>query len=280
MPDITTLVPYSKPLGWPLFGCPCKYIRNNDFLRISAWNSATGVTLEWSGLLLTTAGDYVPLQGTLVPTTDRLETSVALQLTEGFLYHLQFRVTAGTVRRGQCFVKAQLQQGDVDNAIKHTTLISDYVELGYEPVFPGSPIRSSTEGPGLLRLITGTDPAAGVENSNTVPTNARWKLLSYFVQLVASAAVANRFHQLRVSDGTTTHVLGQVDRAITAGQTMQISYITGGVGGGASGIAAGGGLGGDTYLAGGWTLASNTRNLDTGDNFGADALHVEEWIEE
>jgi hypothetical protein len=70
-----------------------------------------------------------------------------------------------------------------------------------------------------LRLITGTDPAANVEISETVPTGARWKLRSFRFAFVADANVANRTIVLTIDDGATTLFETSSAVAVTAAQT-------------------------------------------------------------
>ncbi len=56
-------------------------------------------------------------------------------------------------------------------------------------------------GRGLIRSITGTNPAAGVEISETVPTNARWRPLS--VDTINAIGAASINASLTITDGTT-----------------------------------------------------------------------------
>jgi hypothetical protein len=80
-------------------------------------------------------------------------------------------------------------------------LLQGYVTDTSRLSFPGSPIRSSIEGPGVLRSITGTNPAANAEISETVPTNARWRVHAIRFTLVTDANVANREVALTLDDG-------------------------------------------------------------------------------
>jgi hypothetical protein len=83
------------------------------------------------------------------------------------------------------------------------TLLQGPVSSLQRIAWPGSLLLSSLDVAGILRSITGTDPAAGAEISETVPTGARWRLRALAATLVTSATVANRTVSLRVDDGTT-----------------------------------------------------------------------------
>ena len=278
--DVSTINPMSSRLVNAMAGCPCKYVRNNDFLRLDARSSVASVVLQFTGLLLTTWGDYVPLQFELRPTSDRASTTAIFKLTEGFLYHLQCRVSSGTVRRGQCFVKVGLQQGDNDLAMLHTTILSDYVDLGYEVAYPGSPIRSSLEGPGIMRVFSGTNPAAGADWTETVPTNAFWEVKSIMATVAVANSGAAREVNLNVTDGTTEFH----EQAVTAAATINAST---------------------TYLWAqdvneqsafqnlhssipipafrlpqGSVISSTTGAIVAGDDWTAPIIYLEEWIEE
>ncbi len=55
---------------------------------------------------------------------------------------------------------------------------------------------------GRIRSITGTDPAAGAEISETVPDRRRWLLRGIYFTLTTSATVADRLIHLIIDDGT------------------------------------------------------------------------------
>lgn len=55
---------------------------------------------------------------------------------------------------------------------------------------------------GRIRSITGTDPAAGAEISETVPDRLRWLIRGVYFTFTTSATVANRLVHLIIDDGT------------------------------------------------------------------------------
>ena len=77
-------------------------------------------------------------------------------------------------------------------------------------------------GQGILKTITGANPAAGAEASDAVPAGKEWKLLSYAIPLVTDATAATRIVDYVVDDGASTNrravLLGN-----QAGQTASLT---------------------------------------------------------
>ena len=63
-----------------------------------------------------------------------------------------------------------------------------------------SDLEGSLDGEGALFSLSGTDPVAGAEVSETVPTNARWALISFRTQNTTSSTTANRSTRLNITD--------------------------------------------------------------------------------
>jgi len=185
-------------------------------------------------------------------------------------------LSAAGVRRGECYVRVALRMGGVLVDILTSGYVSDERGLWW----PGGPLEHSLEGPGFLRSVLGTDPAAGAEISETVPTNTRWRLLAAIVTLVTDATVANRRTIWLIDDGATVLWFGDdnVNHApsTTIPHLLSPSPIRGTLNYGYNtslGTA-------DTMLLQGWRLRTTTQAMVAGDNYGAPQLWVEEWIEE
>lgn len=256
------------------------YVTGEDALRVTSWNSAAGVALSVEGRLLDFRGRAGAFAERHVPNTDRTAASSLFRLGEGWLQNVQLRASAGTPRRGQCFVLLELVRGLTGAVIPLATLAQGYVTDTQRRSWPGSPFELSTEGPGVVRSITGSDPAAGAEFTETVPANTRWRVISLLVSLVTSATVASRLPLFYVDDGATTVFVAAPSATQAASST--VSYLL-------SGIGVHGSLGGvmgvslpldDFYLSAGYRLGATTFSLQVGDNYGAPQLHVEEWIED
>jgi hypothetical protein len=173
-----------------------RYITRDDQVAITSWNSVAGVALQLRARLLTPDGKVRISSFAHVPNTDRSAKSEAFALAEGFLLGVMVVVTAGTVLRGQCFVSVFLTLGSLPITVAGQLLAQDYVTGSAPIAWPGTPIRSPTEGPGFSRTILGTDPAPGNVVLETVPTNARWRLLWLRASLTTDATVVNRVVRL------------------------------------------------------------------------------------
>lgn len=134
-------------------------------------------------------------------------------------------------------------------------------------------IDGALDGPGTIKSITGTDPVAGSEISETVPANTIWRFWGAVASLVTDATVANRRVKVLIDDGTTTVFPSDSSSVQAASQTE--SYIIGPH----AGVVADHWIPtppGMLVLAG-WRVQTSTTLIKTGDNWGAPQLTVEEW---
>lgn len=266
----------------PLYVPRGRFLTGDDHLRITSFNSAAGVTLAIEGRQYVPGKGIVALVERHVPNTDRTTASSVFTLAPGWLEAVQVRASVGTPRRGQCFVIVELVRGAPNmTAIPVETILEGYVTDTSRRSGPHMPLELMPDGRGVIRSITGTDPAAGSEVSETVPTNARWCLLSFAVTLVTSAAAANRVPSLVFDDGALVHGRYPVRNNETATSTVVNSW-GGGISAGAelNGVQVSAGLPVGVMLQGGHRIRTITAALDAGDNYGAPQYLVEEWIED
>lgn len=256
------------------------YVADEDRLVISAWNSAASVELAVHGRFLVPGVGVVPFHETLVPATDRSVTTRAYGFGEGFLLSLTVHPEAGAPLAGQCFVQAGLGRLVAAAQTLYALAISGYATEAQFLGWPGGKLRPSLDGCGALRSVAGADPAAGVEITETVPTNARWKLHAFRASLVTSATAATRRVHLVIDDGTTT--LLDLPAADTQAASLARNYDAAPFGYAPAAIVS------EIYiptpgplkLLAGWRVRTATDSFQAGDNFGAPQLLVEEWIEE
>jgi hypothetical protein len=258
------------------------WVTGEDRLRLTTFNSAAGVTLAIEGRAFLAEHGLRAFAERHVPTTDRTSTSTSFAIGEGWLLDVQIRASSGTPRRGQCLAILELVRGGEGGAVQPlTVLVHGYITDTQRRAWPGSPREFSTEGPGVIQSITGTDPAAGVEISETVPTNARWRFLAARFVLVTNATVANRSVTWNADDGAALFYTGASHDVQAASQTL--TYCAGP---GFVAARAPAALNVEIpvpvhlVLAGGFRLRTVTGNLQAGDNYGAPQLLVEEWIED
>lgn len=255
------------------------WIEASDRLYVAAYSSVASLAVRFSGYFRKANGEVSEYAVTLAPTSDRAVTEGNVFFGAGFLLSCVAHLASGNANRGQCYVRAHVQRGEGTPAVKLHHVIGGYVTDEYGPSFPMGKIEGSLEGPGIMRSITGTNPAAGVEISETVPTGARWKVHSVQATLVTSGAGANRGPALTYDDGTT--IFAQVGDFYnqTAGLTSAWcwaihfvpmvslnTFLT-------NNMAYAG------QLLAGYRIRTVTINVQAGDNWGAPQLSVEEWIE-
>lgn len=182
--------------------------------------------------------------------------------------------TTTSIKRGQCFVKVSLRM----DGVKVAKLIQGYLSDTTPLAYPTGALESSVSGRGNIRSITGTNPAAGVEISETVPTGAIWQLKSFSAVLVADATVATREAHLIFDDGS--NLLTEIPVSATHTASGSFKYVTSIV----SSATASSGLRLLPYLEDhnllleGYRIRTSTALLQAGDNWGAPQLLVEEWL--
>jgi len=232
-------------------------------LEIRVFNSnASATTMTMRAKMLLTSGDIVYYDFRLAITSNRLESNARFRTSAGWLIGLMVYEDPAISKRGQTFVVVDIFDTKANVHAQH--LISNYVAEPFHPSWPGTPLIASTEGPGFIRTIVGTDPAAGAEISETVPTNARWRLISVRVTLVTSATVTDRTPTITLDDGI--NIFGQSEDGVTvpASTTSNQTFSA---------------LGDIILLSEAYRIRSLTTNIQVGDNYGAPIYIVEEWIE-
>jgi hypothetical protein len=267
-----SVTPFAAPAAW--------FFDLADALRVTSFNGQAAVTIAIEGRFLNEDGSTSTFRFSHTPNTDRSSKSDTFTMGNGWLVGLQVRATAGTPRRGQCFVLVEVVRGSSTSQESLGALLQGYVTTTMRLAWPGSAIVESASGPGALRSITGTDPAANVEISETVPTNARWRVLGVLATLVTDANAATREASLTIDDGTT------VVARYPAGQSQILSLTTRYLWAAAGArfpivvdrtivvpIA-------DVWLPDGYRLKTVTQAIQVTDNWSAPQLWVEELIED
>jgi hypothetical protein len=146
--------------------------------------------------------------------------------------------------------------------------------------FPYSIQHSALEGPGLLRTIVGTNPAAGLEINETVPANAHWRLISMRAILTADATVINRLCRCIVDDGANIYYESDVNEVHAASLIFTYIFTAGNTISTALAQTVMLPLPNNLILGPGHRIRSGTTNLQAGDDWAAPIYLVEEWIED
>jgi hypothetical protein len=255
------------------------YLQRDDRLRISAWNAVSGLVVHVRARYQLPSGMIVPQLLVVTPTADRALSSGAFDLGEGYLLSVTATASGASPARGQSFVQVTLDRGGAPGAGAAAVLIAGYLEAAMALGWPGGQQIDASDGAGALRSVTGTNPAAGAEVSETVPTGARWRLRGLRAQLVTDATVATRRVHLVVDDGTNTLIDQALADTQTASLTRNYNLAPYQYAPAAAAAEIYGPLPGDLVLRPGWRVRTATDNLAVGDNWGAPQLYVEEWQE-
>jgi hypothetical protein len=248
-------------------------------LRVRSWNAATGVVITLAGLAADSEGTVRPFVYTHTPNTDRSAKTEIFVLQACALLSCEVFVSSGTPLRGQTFVRVEIVQGREGAVQPLGVIIQGYVGAGVARAYPGSALEDALAGPGVLRTIAGTDPAANTECSDTVPTGARWRLVSARFPLVTSGVAANRFVSIVLDDGTTNFFQSCTNTAHVASVTISHVFADGLGAFGTTAVTYIGPLPRNPLLLAGWRIRTITQALDVGDNYGAPEYCVEEWLD-
>lgn len=255
------------------------YVGPEDKLRLLTVNALAGVRVRLEGRLLLTNGEISPFVFEVVPASTRTTEAFDFSLAEGFLLGFIVYGVGVSQRRGQLYARVQLMRASGSNAAYYSQLVSDYVADMYTPAYPGNFNRENVGGPGVLRSITGTDPAAGVEISETVPTGARWNLVSMVATLTTDATAANRISKLIIDDGVTPVFVATPNEVTTASQAQRHQTTQGVSNISITAVEAAWPIPVPLVLPAGYRIRTETAALQAGDNWGAPQLYVEEWLE-
>lgn len=263
----------------PLLDSPGLYLTGEDNLRLTTFGGVAGVTVVLEGRLVDASGRVIPIAERHLPSSNYTSTQTIHNLAAGVLTNVQLRASVGSVARGGVFAVLEIVRGTTVNAQATGTLLQGYVTSAARLAWPGSPIESSTAGVGRLRSITGTDPAANTEISETVPAGVRWRLVAAKLILVTDANVANRNVELIVDDGAGSFL--QLSGVSTQPASLTVRYNL-------SSAGAAGALGGNDvlipippnlWLGPGFRFRTQTNLLQVTDNYAAPQYVVEEFIE-
>ena len=272
-------LPLTQRLEMALRAPGAVFVTGEDNLRIRSLNAATGVTLSVTGRFWRLDGTIESLAFRHVPNTNRTLATTVHTLGAGWLLDVRVIASAGTPIVGQCWALLELVRGFTGAITDLSAIVSGYVTANQPLAWPGSPARGTLDGPGALRSVTGTNPAAGVEISETVPTGARWRLNALASFLTPDATVANRTARLLIDDGTNILWQSEPGGVATAGAAWRY---TAGAGiprlAGAFDIQTWS-LPTDLILLAGWRVRTLTASLQAADDWDAPFLLVEEWIE-
>lgn len=253
-------------------------IDDKDFLVVSTRNSLPGVVISIEARVMDLEGRIHHHRFSHTPNTDRSSARSEFRVGAGLLVGVGVAATAGSPKRGQTFFCLFLSRDAAAPNNLMVPLTADYVVSGVALGWPGAPLRSSVEGPGIIRQFTGTNPGAGAEILEAVPTGARWRLLGMRFKLVTDANVVVRVVRMTIDDGANVIVVSgpsttqseniafdyHVSRSTVIPNNAADRFIN---------MAA------DIFMMAGFRIRTSTGGIQAGDIFSEVQLLVEEWIE-
>ena len=206
-------------------------------------------------------------------TSNRALSTSVVSITAAPIY-LTARTTTTSIKRGQVYVRVSLRIEGVVVAL----LFAGYVDDTAATAFPNGRIEDSKSGEGHIRSITGTDPAAGAEILETVPTGALWQVHSVSVNFICDATVANRQPKIRFDDGSNFVFYGGFGANSVASENAQLCWAAVGAVSASSNAGRLNQLPIDVRLPAGYRIRTATAAIQAGDDYGAPQLLVEEWM--
>ena len=251
-----------------------------EAIRLTVHNSQTGVVVSVHVRVLHPRQGIVANAYQYTPSADRSADWDDWFIGDGFLLNATAFASAGAPRRGQTFIRLQIVRGQGAARTVLGTLLQGYITENQDLAWPGSPLQGSLEGDGYYRTITGTNPAAGTEITETVPAGARWDLTTFHVILDTSATAINRRPVIALYSGT-----GLI---FEANNPLQVPASSGGVLFWSQGtpleaapptLLGTGPLPTPAILLAGHQILTTTGNLQGGDNYRAPVYTVKEWLE-
>lgn len=260
---------------------PFLWVDDDDQLYMRVWGAIlTGCTALLTARILRPSGIIEKVQLKVTAPTNRTVNTGLVNVGRGWLLSIIVLPSAGQPERGQVFVNVLLIREGLTDSDAACMFISDYLCYQSYLGYPGGRMISAIEGPGRIRSITGTDPAAGAEISETVPTGAKWRLIGFTFTLVTDATVTQRNTLVTIDDGA--NVLAVLDTLKDEGlSSTYVHSLLSGLGypytSHNQAIVAS--LPGLMLLLAGWRIRTTNLSLQAGDNYGAPQMWVEEWIE-
>jgi hypothetical protein len=170
------------------------------------------------------AGEYV-----IFPTTDLEDNQIIIPVQECFIQSIHIYVEKSTnVLRGQIFAVASIRSSTADPPTFSPildTLCADYVENLKPVTYPGSGVKSPTDGAGLVYCRTEPNVIDAGQFTYTVPDHMRQRILSMHFSYKVVAMGAAQTLLIQAINGSGAIVYEWVTAfAIGAGVTARINF--------------------------------------------------------
>lgn len=255
------------------------YLTSNDVLVFHGQTSQTGVTVTLQGRFLTPDGRISYFSVPLVLPSDRTAATVVFTLGECFLLGCAV-IGSAQFPRASVWVKLYMATGSVQSpGTVIETLFQGHVDGFFNPTWPSYIAEHDSTGKGNIRLIVGSDPAAGINFIETVPTNARWRLISLRCTLTTDATAANRVLRLVMDDGSSIFLEAEASATHTASLARAYTFAAFGQSQAPVIDRFHVAIPADIELREGYRMRSALLNSQVGDDINEIVYLVEEWLE-
>lgn len=177
------------------------FLRAEDYLAFTIFTNSSPITLQLTFRFMLPDGQIKV--GSQVFTTSGAINSFNFPLGECWLLSFALVRQTPTGQNVIAFVQCSIIRDQFTGSGQNLYGIvwQGFIQVTTGNGWPGTPSKEITDGPGNIRTIVGTVPAAGADISETVPLFRRWILLTIQAALTTSAAVANRNPLWQIDDG-------------------------------------------------------------------------------
>lgn len=255
------------------------YLNLNEIIRVSVRPNAGNIIILVRLRVLKPDGEVQQYEVPILTVGAYTLQVTDIPVSEGWLLSLAVEGFTWSTTQAAAIAVSITAPGSINTGFRQI-LIRGLLVGGRTLSFPGGMLRSALEGPGVLRVIVGTDPAAGAEISETVSPQARWKFMGMAFTLVTDATVGNRTPRIALDDGASIWALIPANAVLAASGTNRYHVQSIGVLGVVSTNDVAIPIPPDIYLEGGDRIRTSTVGLFAGDNFSAPVYQIEEWIED
>jgi len=254
------------------------YIEPIDRLVIEATSAAPGTIFRTQLRILRPGEGIIEYRQEITIATARTPQVETFDLPEGFILGLDVSLPAAASGVAWNYVQVGLARGPSGTFDVFHGLAQGYVDVPYSLFWPGGIYRLPQDGVGLYVIVAGSDPAAGVEATITVPDNSQWLVHAMTTNLVTDATVADR----RVLFRPTRSGVVMFEAAPEIVQPASLTFFYQVADWGTSGGNRNGRIlvpwPARVRLQPGDVITTETINLQAGDNLGPLQVYAEEWF--
>ncbi len=255
------------------------YITRDDRLRIRSMNGFANLLIRVRGRVMGLDGQVRAFAQQINTGALRTSQDFFLDLNEGWLLSVYVEAPDNLPAPGQLYVSVFLHRGLAADANPVELLCAGYIQTNYGLGWPFPKTVLPVGDIGQVQLIALGAGGVGADITFSTPGNVLDLLLDGAFTFVASAAAGNRIVRFILDYGAGTNVIGQfpANAVITAGQTVVLSLTNA-----------------PTNLTDAATvhvpmplpfkmttnmrLRTGTTNLQAGDQFTVNNLHLERFL--